>query len=726
MIRHRTLAIVALTVLVGVSRAAARPPKPQIGELPDGILYYEPVAMMSSAAAANQAAGAGADKVQLSFETLGRQFDLTLEPHSPFAQGATVRWVSDTGVVVEPAASDGPFFRGRVEGDPKSWVRLTLHGDALAGIVATGDEVYFLEPATNLFRDAQTADTVAYRLSDTDAEWSPGTCAARAPSAQLKHRLSKLRAARRTLHAVIGDAATTLAATGSGLKEADIALVADYEYYTRHGVNTVSDLTTVLNGVDGIYQAELGVSMQLLTVVVYTTENDPFSSTTNPNNLLPEFSTWKTNNDDNPTQLVWGADLTHLVTGRDLDQNVIGIAYIGGLCNAANGVGVDQDFSSAVSMMSLLLSHEMGHNFGAWHDAQAGSPCESAPPTFIMNPVISSSLLRQFSPCSKSYINPVINGASCLSDLSAPPPGPPVLDPIAQPFVVGGTLTLTGSNFTPGSVLKLFIATAMGTVARGPYSPTTWRSNSLTFSPLDPSIPLGRGFATAMIINTDQGFTASKARGQYLYGSPSANIPTITAIAGVNLRPFDATIPLASVETVVGQGQTVTISGTGFNSPLVNLFTASGNKGPLTPLAGGTSTQIRVTIPSDTPTGPGSFQVVNSPYRGNVISNAVSVPIGALVTISGVTQVGSTVTVRGTGFSVMSVINFYNGSGNLGGLSGTGPNIPLTVDSDHQFHFTVPANAVTGPAFVEVLNPPFIPFSSSGTDPAGGFWLTAN
>jgi len=143
-------------------------------------------------------------------------------------------------------------------------------------------------------------------------------------------------------------------------------------------------------------------------------------------------------------------------------------------------------------------------------------------------------------------------------------------------------------------------------------------------------------------------------------------------------------------------------------------------------LAGGTSTQIRVTIPSDTPTGPGSFQVVNSPYRGNVISNAVSVPIGALVTISGVTQVGSTVTVRGTGFSVMSVINFYNGSGNLGGLSGTGPNIPLTVDSDHQFHFTVPANAVTGPAFVEVPNPPFIPFSSSGTDPAGGFWLTAN
>jgi hypothetical protein len=86
---------------------------------------------------------------------------------------------------------------------------------------------------------------------------------------------------------------------------------------------------------------------------------------------------------------------------------------------------------------------------------------------------------------------------------------------------------------------------------------------------------------------------------------------------------------------------------------------------------------------------------------------------------------GTTVTVTGTGFSVRSVINLYNlqaGSVvNLGGLVGSAAKIPLTVVSDTRFTFTRPAGAAAGPAFVEVLNPPFIPFSSSGSDPDGAF-----
>ena len=42
-----------------------------------------------------------------------------------------------------------------------------------------------------------------------------------------------------------------------------------------------------------------------------------------------------------------------------------------------------------------------------------------------------------------------------------------------------------------------------------------------------------------------------------------------------------------------------------------------------------------------------------------MLSNAVSVPIGELLTISGVSQSGSTITVTGTGFSTKSVINFF-------------------------------------------------------------------
>jgi len=58
---------------------------------------------------------------------------------------------------------------------------------------------------------------------------------------------------------------------------------------------------------------------------------------------------------------------------------------------------------------------------------------------------------------------------------------------------------------------------------------------------------------------------------------------------------------------------------------------------------------------------------------------------------------------------------------NLGGLSGGSPRVPLTFVSDTQVTFTRPAGAVAGPTFGEVLNPPFIPFSSSGNDPDGAF-----
>ena len=176
------------------------------------------------------------------------------------------------------------------------------------------------------------------------------------------------------------------------------------------------------------------------------------------------------------------------------------------------------------------------------------------------------------------------------------------------------------------------------------------------------------------------------------------------------------------------QGATVAIGGSGFNGPLVNLYTAQGNLGPLAPLAGGTSTQIQVTIPAAAPTGPGSLQVVNFPYAGNVASNAVSLPIGARIGISGVSQTATAVTVAGSGFSSRTIVNLFNAQGggavNLGGLDASGnARIPLTSVSPTQLTFAVPAGAADGAAFVQLLNPPFIPFSSSGNDPDGAFHL---
>ena len=103
-------------------------------------------------------------------------------------------------------------------------------------------------------------------------------------------------------------------------------------------------------------------------------------------------------------------------------------------------------------------------------------------------------------------------------------------------------------------------------------------------------------------------------------------------------------------------------------------------------------------------------------------------PIGQAVSVTSVTQAGSTFTVNDTGFSVLTVINLFNAQGrgvvNLGGLEAGGTaKITLTLASSDRFTFTQSAAAVAGAAYVQAINPPFVPYTSSGNDPGGGFTL---
>jgi hypothetical protein len=130
------------------------------------------------------------------------------------------------------------------------------------------------------------------------------------------------------------------------------------------------------------------------------------------------------------------------------------------------------------------------------------------------------------------------------------------------------------------------------------------------------------------------------------------------------------------------------------------------------------------------PTGPGSFVVSNAgnPATFAKKSNAVSAPIGAQIMISKVTQLGSVITVNGAGFSTLTVINFFNQQGgsmvNLGGLKpGGAAKVPLNFVNETTFTFATPAGAVPGASYVQALNPPVVPLTSSGNAPGGAFTL---
>jgi hypothetical protein len=146
------------------------------------------------------------------------------------------------------------------------------------------------------------------------------------------------------------------------------------------------------------------------------------------------------------------------------------------------------------------------------------------------------------------------------------------------------------------------------------------------------------------------------------------------------------------------------------------------------------STRLSLTLPAlglNAPAiGPGSLRVSNKGADGmySKRSAAVSAPLGARITVTSVTQAGATITVKGSGFSSMTVINFFNRQGggvtNLGGLGPGGkPRIALSVSSPGTFTFAKPAAAQPGPSYVQAINPPFVPFTSSGTGVGGSFIL---
>jgi hypothetical protein len=155
-------------------------------------------------------------------------------------------------------------------------------------------------------------------------------------------------------------------------------------------------------------------------------------------------------------------------------------------------------------------------------------------------------------------------------------------------------------------------------------------------------------------------------------GSAAAGLPSITGLDGDPLvaTSLDPDFAIANVETTLLQGSSVVIDGNGFDTThgvAVDVFCTCPDMGGkvtkfLTPGNPGLKPDsITFTLLATTPTGPGSIIVSN--FAGgsySAKSEAVSVPLAARINVTKVTQSGSTVTVEGTGFSTLTVINLFN------------------------------------------------------------------
>ena len=370
------------------------------------IRYAEPVQVQASRLPGSAGIQSAGTPALLSFDAYGRRFVLELESNERLLRGlpATRR--------AELPPHD--IYRGKLVGLPGSWVRLTRLPDGIYGAIWDGSEFYSIAPAHTLaeFMGSGTATTsdkpLIYRASDVDMPGGPRFCAVLDPTGGSGKPITGLDQYKGLLRELPQRATAAAVAT----LELEVAMIADFEFFSAE-VDPAGALLSRLNVVDGIFSEQVGVAITASELKVFDDPADPFT-TSDAGTLLDQVGRYRV-----ATPAIAATGLAHLVTGRnltrrnaqnDLDDSIIGIAYLFGVCEAEIGVSVSErldPFSSA-----LVAAHEFGHNFGAPHDGEAGSPCQAAGLSFLMSPRLNDS--STFSQCSRNQMAPVIAESSCI------------------------------------------------------------------------------------------------------------------------------------------------------------------------------------------------------------------------------------------------------------------------------------------------------------------------
>jgi len=191
-----------------------------------------------------------------------------------------------------------------------------------------------------------------------------------------------------------------------------LAFDADFPYYSLNGSDidaTVADIEAVMNVVEEIYRADVGVVYEITTVVVREDlASDPYS-TTDAFVLWEQFaSEWRTEHAGVPR------DLAHLMTGRNLDSTIIGIAELGVVCDPTFGYGISQSRYGGTFVQRVgLTAHELGHNWNCEHcngDADCKIMCTN------IAGVGCTGILSTFGSRSRGRIDGHRSSRSCLAD----------------------------------------------------------------------------------------------------------------------------------------------------------------------------------------------------------------------------------------------------------------------------------------------------------------------
>ncbi len=353
----------------------------------------------------------------------GAEYTLMLSPHSLRSPDFRVIVQDDAGYreIEAPAPTT---YRGTVLEVPGSRVSASVINDGLNAMIILDDTTgYYIQPADDLIAGAPSNLHVFFSMDDVTVEerfcandFVDGLQIAPPADAHPEdgghvHGDDCNHGDREVGFGESAEDDDTIFPAANSLCE--IAFDADYEFYQKNSSsesNTIADIENVMNGVEVIYERDTEIEYLITTIIVRTTSNDPYSST-DPGTLLGQFQ-----NHWNSQQQGVQRDVAHLMTGKNLNGGVIGVAYLGVICNIGSAYGLSESrYTSNYNNRVALTAHEVGHNWNAPHCCGSCSGCSSCR---IMCPCLGgcSGIVTSFG---TSEINSIVsfrNTRNCLDE----------------------------------------------------------------------------------------------------------------------------------------------------------------------------------------------------------------------------------------------------------------------------------------------------------------------
>nr|QIV64944.1 MDC-6a [Crotalus atrox] len=368
------------------------------------------------------------DTMQYELKVNGEPVVLHLEKNKQlFSKDYSETHYSPDGreITTYPLVEDHCYYHGRIENDADSTASISAC-NGLKGHFKLQRETYFIEPLK--LPDSEAHAVFKYENVEKEDE-APKMCGVTQTNWKSDEPIKKL-----------SQLVVTAEQERLTKRYVELVIVADHRMFTKYNGNLKKIrkwIYQIVNTINEIY-IPLNIRVALVRIEIWS-NGDLIDVTSAANVTLKSFGNWRV------TDLLRrkSHDNAQLLTAIVLDEDTLGLASLGSMCNPKLSTGIVRDHSPMNLWVAVTMAHELGHNLGMGHD---GNRCHCSTPACVMSAVLSKQLSYEFSNCSLNHYRTFIINYNPQCILNEP-----LRTDIVSPPVCGNELLEVGEKCDCGS-----------------------------------------------------------------------------------------------------------------------------------------------------------------------------------------------------------------------------------------------------------------------------------